>query len=301
MNFVLRLLSLSLATWLFWGAPAASAHNLKVVVSIAPIHALIAGIMDRVAIPELLIRADHSPYDYRLRARQTDALAEADLIVWVGAGPDAFLEDTISALPAGKRVIRLLDLDLPVRLSVRSGRLWPDGRQDAEDPYIWLDSDNAVAIVEAITRALIELDRLHKIDFGRSKETVVARLGGLDRQLRRAFDRHRGTPYLVDMDVYQYLESRYGLEAAGALRARPDATPAAEHAALLIEEIEAADIRCLFALPQVEEDSRAAPDIDGQIRRVGLDIFDGGRARGVNAYFEMMRNLPKSIADCLGP
>jgi zinc transport system substrate-binding protein len=56
----------------------------SVVASIKPIHSLIAGIMQGVGEPALLMRGGQSPHDFSLRPSDMRLLQGADLVVWVG-------------------------------------------------------------------------------------------------------------------------------------------------------------------------------------------------------------------------
>jgi len=284
-------------------AGPALAEAPRVVISVQPIHALVSGLMDRVAIPDLLVRRDASPHDYRLRASQKRKLAEADLVVWVGDGLDDFMAEAIAELPPATRVIKITDLDLPVRLPLRTSDLWrKDGPAAGErtDPHVWLDTDNAAVIVAALSRALIGLDRAHKIDYGRNDETIRARLGGLHRQLRRALNPYRGIPIIVQHDAFQYLEQRYGLEVIGAVMTGSgsgDAPPPA-HVEELVDEATALDAGCLMAQPQFNRGGADAFAAEAGLRVVDMDPLHADQ-RGISVYFEMMRALPKAIAACL--
>jgi zinc transport system substrate-binding protein len=274
----------------------------KVVVSIEPLYAFASGLMDRVAIPDLLVRGEASPHDYRLRPSQKRKLAEADLVIWVGNGLDDFMAEAVAGLPPTTRVIKVTDLDLPVKLPLRTTDLWEKTDLDEEvgiDPHVWLDTDNAAAIVDVIARALTELDREHKIDYSRNSETVDARLGGLHRQLRRAFEPFRDSPFIVQHDAFQYLENRYGLEALGAvMTASGNEPPAPDHVAELLDEAEALDAHCLTAQPQFDRAIADAVAAEGDFTVVEMDPLHAN-GRGLDAYFEMMRTLPKALAACL--
>ena len=53
----------------------------SVAVDIAPLHSLVSQVMDGVGSPDLLIPAEASPHDYRLRPSQAKALSEADVVL----------------------------------------------------------------------------------------------------------------------------------------------------------------------------------------------------------------------------
>ncbi|MCP4329824.1 MAG: zinc ABC transporter solute-binding protein [Alphaproteobacteria bacterium] len=284
------------------GTGAAQAELPRVVVSIEPLHALVSGIMDRVAIPELLVRGTVSPHDYRLRSSQKRKLSEADLVIWAGDGLDDFMAEAVADLPETTRVIKITDLDLPVKLPLRTTGMWtkdPVPEDGTVDPHLWLDTDNAAALVDAFSRALIEIDRTHKIDYGRNARTINARLGGLHRQLRRALGPYRGIPFVTQHDALQYLEQKYGLEAIGALMTGPVSLGSTDHIDELIEEAEALDARCVLVQPQFEDLMNGGVAEGDALRAVEIDPLHSDQ-RGLNAYFEMMRTLPKAVAACIG-
>ena len=77
---------------LLWSGQAAHADDgLRVVVSIKPIHSLVAGVTRGAIEPELLVQGEASPYDYALSEEQARALPDSDLLIWVGPELEAFL------------------------------------------------------------------------------------------------------------------------------------------------------------------------------------------------------------------
>ena len=79
----------------------------KVVVSLKPIHALVAGVMGDIGEPWLIVRADASPHTYQMRPSEAAALHDADLIVWVGETLETFLARHIASLGTGADIVTL--------------------------------------------------------------------------------------------------------------------------------------------------------------------------------------------------
>ena len=75
-------------------APAIAAPT--VVVSIKPIFALIADVMDGVGAPTLLLPAATSPHVYTLRPSDGRALESAEVVFWIGPELETFLEKPIT-------------------------------------------------------------------------------------------------------------------------------------------------------------------------------------------------------------
>ncbi|ABK45673.1 periplasmic solute binding protein [Magnetococcus marinus MC-1] len=88
---LLTLLTLLMFTPNSWAAP-------RVVVSILPLHALVAEVMQGVAQPQLLLDGGSSPHSYALRPSQARQLSQAELVVWMGAGLESFLVKPLQTL-----------------------------------------------------------------------------------------------------------------------------------------------------------------------------------------------------------
>ena len=84
-----------------------SAQTPNVVVSLKPIHSLVAGVMGEAGEPRLLLKGTASPHTYQMRPSDARALGKADLIVWVGEPMETFLHRAIENLGSRSRVVTL--------------------------------------------------------------------------------------------------------------------------------------------------------------------------------------------------
>jgi zinc transport system substrate-binding protein len=96
----------------------------RVAVDIAPIHSLVARVMDGVGVPDLIVAAGASPHSYSLRPSEASALQEADLVVWMGADLTPWLEGAIGTLAGDAQVISLLAAQGTTLLPFREGALF---------------------------------------------------------------------------------------------------------------------------------------------------------------------------------
>ncbi|MCK5933623.1 MAG: zinc ABC transporter substrate-binding protein [Fulvimarina manganoxydans] len=79
----------------------------KVVASIKPIQSLVAGVMEGVGEPELLVQGAGSPHGYQLKPSQAASLSDADIVFWVGPELETFLRKPLETLAAGAQSIPL--------------------------------------------------------------------------------------------------------------------------------------------------------------------------------------------------
>ena len=91
--------------FLFSGAYAAAAP--RVVASILPVHSLVAGVMQGIGAPHLLVAGAASPHDFSLSPSSARALQSADAVFWVGNGLETFLVKPLAALSQNAAVVAL--------------------------------------------------------------------------------------------------------------------------------------------------------------------------------------------------
>jgi zinc transport system substrate-binding protein len=281
----------------------------RVVVSIVPLHSLVAGVMAGVGEPRLLIPGGQSPHHYSLRPSRARALARAQLVLWVGAELEASLARSIRKLARGARVVTLMrhgDIRL---LEAREGGVWEDHQaQEAGverhhhglDPHLWLSPDNAGRIVRIVRDELIALDPGNADRYRDNAGALLQRIADLDRSLRERLEPLRGEPYLVFHDAYQYFERHYGLRAVGSVTVSPERPPGARRLHQLRGKIRTSGARCVFAEPQFRP-GLVRTLIEGSgARGAELDPLGAGLQPGADAWFRLMEGLAGGLVACLG-
>jgi zinc transport system substrate-binding protein len=126
------LLPLSLATALMGGTALAEVP--RVAADIAPVHSLVARVMDGVGTPDLIVQSGASPHEYSLRPSEAEALQEADLVFWVSPDLTPWLADAIETLAADASVTELLEADGTIQLEIREGALF-EAHEHGDDEH----------------------------------------------------------------------------------------------------------------------------------------------------------------------
>lgn len=121
-------LPLALAALLM--STAAMAKTPQVAVDIAPVHALVAQVMEGVGTPALIVAPGATPHEYSLRPSEAAALAKADLVVWVGADLTPWLEGAIATLAGKAQVLGLFEAEGTQRLAARHDAVFEDHHDD---------------------------------------------------------------------------------------------------------------------------------------------------------------------------
>ncbi|MBK5944046.1 zinc ABC transporter substrate-binding protein ZnuA [Halorhodospira halophila] len=289
-------------------ASGSAAAAPQVVVSIKPLHSLVAGVTEGVSEPELLLSAGDSPHTYAMRPSEARAVRNADLIVHISPHMEAFLERALDARGDPESVLVAADIDGIRLLGGRDGEAWDKhghghdhGAEEAHrtDYHIWLDPQNAQQITAAVAERLAELDPEHADTYRDNAEAQKQRLSALEAELSERLEPVRGRPYVVFHDAYQYFERRFGLQAVGAVTIHPEQPPGARHLNELRAQIRELDAVCVFSEPQFQP-AIVRSLVRGLDARAGeLDPLGAGLEPGPEAYFQLLEQLAEGFLDCL--
>src|SRR5258706_14670808 len=153
---------------LLFGLLSAAAHAAPapdVLVSIKPLHSIVAAVMDGAGTPELLLTGAASPHSYALKPSDARKIARAEVIFWTGPVLETFLETPLTNLAPRARIVALGDAEGVTRLQARKGGVWEaDEDEDHSggiDGHVWLDPRNAVAMAATIAQTLGITDSSH--------------------------------------------------------------------------------------------------------------------------------------------
>ena len=293
-------------------SPAAPA--VEVVVSIKPIHALVAGVMGDTGEPRLMITGAASPHTYQMRPSDARLLNTADLIVWVGETMETFLDRPIAVLGSGAEVVTLHTAAGMRLLPNREGGIWRDEDRDDHvdehdrhghdhgefDTHIWLDPGNARRIVDVVADALGRVDPDRVRTFRANAEAMRIAIHALESSLRARLAPVRRHAFIVFHDGYGYFERAFGLNGKGAVTVDPARRPGAGRLAELRGALAEHDVRCVFTEPQFEPDLVRTVIEGTAIGTAPLDPLGVDVAPGPDAWFEIMRGLGDAVARCLG-
>ncbi|MCP4040636.1 MAG: zinc ABC transporter solute-binding protein, partial [Gammaproteobacteria bacterium] len=292
----------------------ALAENIpRIVVSVLPIHSLVAGVMDGVGKPDLIIKGYGSPHSYQLRPSDALNLSNADLVFWVGEPLETFLVKPISNLTEQSRVVKLIDTKGLILLSNRTEGSWdkhyhsnaqissgPNTSTYTEvDPHFWLDPRHAVLIVTEVVTRLSSIDPIHTSIYRKNGESLRKRIEVLDANLHDILVPVQKKPYVVLHDAYQYFEKRYALNAVGSATLNPDRMPGTRRLIKLRNKIHSLGSGCIFSEPQFKS-SVVKVLLDGSGMHHGiLDPLGIGIKPGKDAYFRMMKANASAVSECL--
>jgi len=295
--------------------PAGAAAPPSVVASIKPVHSLVAAVMQGIATPHLIVRGAASPHTYSLHPSDAEALQNADLVFWTGPGLEAFLASPLAALAGDAEVVGLADSPGLTLLPFRdagpiAGEHEADGHETeihaaddhdhaTFDLHLWLDPDNARAMLREIERALAEADPARAARYAANADRLDRRIAALATEIGAMAAPLRDRRFIVFHDAYQYFERRFGLAAAGSITVSPDRPPGARRISEMQDLVRRAGAVCIFAEPQFNADLVALVAGDTGARTGVLDPLGIGLDDGPDLYPDLMRRLAETVRDCL--
>ena len=327
-----KLLTLSLTTTLMGGW--AYADTPQVAVDIAPVHSLVARVMDGVGTPDLIIQPGASPHEYSLRPSEAAALQNANLVFWIGPDLTPWLTDTIKTLAPDAAVTALMEVDGTIKLEFREGALFEahaheddddhvdeahDGHdeearhddhdddetgheghgQGAHDPHAWLSPQNAMTWLNVIAGQLSAADPDNAGAYFTNAAAGRTEMEALIGEVIATLDPVRDGQFLVFHDAYQYFEMDFDFPASGAISIGDASDPSPARIAEIQDRIAEQGIDCVLAEPQFNP-GLVATVLDGTEAGTGmLDPLGSDLEPGPALYSQLIRNLSTALAGCM--
>lgn len=285
----------ALAIFLFAALPAEAAP--QVLATIKPVHSLVAAVMGDAGSPALLIGGSLLEHDFALSPVDARKIERARLIFQIGPEFESNL-----VRPLAGRNTKLVSLSRApgVRLlPARKGELWDDDPANQTDPHIWLDPENAIAMVRAIQAALSKADPSGAELYARNAAREVFLLMGLENRMSALMAPLKGKPYIVFHDAYRYFESRFGLTPIGAVTTAPDRPVGQRRMTDLRNAIDRQHVACIFREPQFSPSLIAPLTAGHHINLSTLDPFGADLTPGPELYGLVMERLALSLRQCL--
>lgn len=302
----------------FMSLPLRAGEAPKVVVTIKPIHSLVARLIAGIGQPQLIVDGSASPHTFTLKPSTARAINEADVFIRVSDTLEPFTRKIVSSLPSAVTVVTLIDAQGVKLFDQRHGGTFEkhvhgheeanaeghaeeaeDHDEDGKDGHIWLDPVNAKAIVAASAKAIAKRYPEYAEKLRQNEAAIDADLDALDREIATELKPVRDKPFIVFHDATQYFERHYGLQAAGSITVSPDVAPSAKRLTEVRGKIAALGAVCVFTEPDFQPNLVAAVTEGSRSRAGTLDAEGQLLTSGPDLYDVLLRGLAHNLAACL--
>ncbi|MFT3972651.1 MAG: zinc ABC transporter substrate-binding protein [Amaricoccus sp.] len=308
--------------WLLAGAAALTATGAAagaapvVMTDILPVQSIVAAVMQGVGTPGVLLPPGADPHAYALRPSDAQALADADLVVWVGPDLTHWLADPLDALAPGAVKLALEQAPDVETLPVRAdGPFEPDEHDHdsdedhaqghdhdsgaARDGHLWLDPANAAAAARDVAATLARLDPANAAAYSANADRFATDMTALASEVTAEVAPLRGKPFLVFHDAYQYFEHAFGLPAAGSVALQDGVEPGPARIAAIRAKVADGGIACAFTEPEFSPKLMATITEGTSVGSGTLDHLGAKLDPGPTLYPALIRGLAADFAACL--
>lgn len=235
-------------------------------------------------------------HDYTLTVNDMKAIEGADVIVMNGAGLEEFLTDALSHSDA-----KIIDCSAGVELLEpfeEEGHTHSHGGEEY-DPHIWMDPDNAMAMVRNIATGLADLLPAGREEFDTNRQAaldVLKSLGPLPLtdafSPLRDYDAFKGLPLITFHDGFQYFANFYGLDLLKAIEEEEGATVSASELREIVELVREYNIPAIFIERNGSAATAEAIAAETGCEVYELDMIMSGDGTGIQPYITAMsKNL----------
>ncbi len=302
-------------------ARLSAAEQSEVMTTIAPLHSLVQGVMGDSGRAALLLEGTASPHDFQLKPSQMTLLQKAKIIFYISDNLEVFLLRALDALPASAQAVAMAEQDGMVLLPIREGGAWEahsheghshEGHSHGEahshdhahdhghnDPHIWLDPQNAIAMVKAITKALSDVHPENRSLYKANAVALIGKIEASDAKAAARLKSVKAVPYIVFHDAYQYFEAHYGLTAVGSITLDPAQAGSAKRLSELREKASETAARCIFREPQFSSRLSSTVAENTNMKLGTLDPLGADLTPGADLYPALLDRLAVDLANCL--
>jgi zinc transport system substrate-binding protein len=202
------------------------------------------------------------PHDLELTADDLEAIAGADVILYLGSGFQPAVEDAVTNEATGVALDVLAGQELLPAPADDHGHDEegedPDEHEAEEgvvgDPHVWLDPVRFAAVSAAIGDTLAEADPANAEDYRARASGFSEELAALDEEYRAGLAACDGRVLFVNHAAFGYLAAAYDLEQE-AISVSPEAEPDPARLAELRDEAIADGVTTIFT------ESLVSPDV----------------------------------------
>jgi len=278
-------------------------EEINVLVSIKPLALLIAPLLSdkpqTAGSVDILLPPKASPHSYALKVSDRKQLIAADLVVWVGADMERFLEKPIAAITRAdvKKTLAAMDATAMHWPEQAAGHTTKHQHHDLHDPHFWLNPQNAIVLLEAVAKRLQVLNPGQQQNYQRRLEALTANIVDSELKIVDILKNVHSKPFVVSHDGFGHFIARFGLNQLAAIRVGVDSKPGAKHLYELRKDIVRAEAPCVLVEPG-ETDGwgvRLAEELN--LRVASLDIL----AEEVEdmGYAKYIEGLARTVEACL--
>jgi ABC-type Zn uptake system ZnuABC Zn-binding protein ZnuA len=288
--------------------PRIDGPALAAVVTVPALKSFVEPLLPAGSTVKILMQPGRSEHGYEFTPTDLRALAQADVVVYVGLGLEPQVAEFLERRKdSSRRVIVFADA---------VGIEMPEGHEHSDpghvhgpgcnhgpvDQHLWLDPVLCAELVPSVRRAVeqelverkeLTVDRREALK--RAEDSLRARIMGVDAAWREGVKAFAGKAIITHHNAFGRPAERYGFEVAEVIHANPTVEPSPAEIAAVAKAVREQRVGAIFIEPQFNPAvaERIAKSADARIGR--LDPL------GTGDWFALMEQNLRSLRTTLAP
>ena len=285
---------LALAGWLlsrdafFLKMPTRSAGKISVSASVYPVYFLATRIGGDFAEVTSVVPSGAEPHDFEPTPRDMARIADARLVLLVGAGLEPWGDAVSQSVDMSKATVVRVGEDIATKTMEEEGVA-------VRDPHVWLSPVLMERMADAVEAEFARVDPEHATQYAGNTQTLKNELRQLDDEYRAGLAHCKTRDIVTAHAAFGYLAVQYELSQLPIAGLSPDAEPSTRQLADLATLVKARDVGVIFF------ETLASPKLAQALARetgtqaMELNPLEGltetERARGEDYFSRMRENL----------
>ncbi len=263
----------------------------------------------------MLLKPGTESHSYEPSPADILMVESCDLFIYNGGESDVWVETLLSTIDSSNlRVLRMMDCVETLEEKTVEGMHAPHHHHEHEeefhpevaeyDEHIWTSPQNAIAITEAITQALMELDAYNAADYRMRADRYQAELKELHQMFVSIVEQgKRKTLIFGDRFPFRYLAEEYGLDYRAAFPGcSAESEPGAKTVAYLVDKVRKEQIPNIFYIEfsnqkiakTIQEETGAVPLRMHSCHNLSKDEIECGET-----YLSLMYQNAENLKEAL--
>lgn len=207
---------------------------------------------------QMIMDVDSEPHSFELKINDMVKLADADLIIYNGAGMESFIDDLKQVVSDEKNAdAEGFFLDLSQGLTLLKANESED--MSSINPHTWLSIKNAMIQLDTVYQKVSGMDPENDAYYRDNLEKALQEFGALEQRMQDELGKltNKEKYFVTSHAAFNYLAYDYGLKQVAATGISPDLEPSAKELKEIADFVRNHGIKTIFfegkATPKVAE------------------------------------------------